>query len=72
VVDVARMARRCSGREPALDLVGWAAAEHLDQVGMNGTEAWPRLGAEVGVDHCRRELPGDGVEHLVAGDAEPA
>jgi hypothetical protein len=60
------------GREAAFDLGGGAAAEDLDQVGVEGVQARDGLGAEVGVEDGCGKGSGDRVQHLVAGPAEPA
>jgi hypothetical protein len=53
MVHMAGMAGRGPWREPALDLVDRATAEHFDQIGAQRSQPRGRLRTEVGVEQCR-------------------
>jgi hypothetical protein len=72
MVHVAGVAGWGPGGEAAFELLGRAAAEDLDWVGVEGQQSGGGLGAEVGVEYHGGERSGDRVQHLVAGDAEAA
>jgi hypothetical protein len=55
------------GGEAAFDLTGRAAAEHLDQVGVQGQQAWAGFGTQVGVEHGRGEGTGGGPRAAARG-----